>query len=232
MVGVCVMINIAIDGTSGSGKSSVAGIIADILKFYHLNTGALYRAYALKFINLGILEPKLEDVLSVIKNTKVDVKFKNGKQSTFLDGKDVSNLLNDNKISTIASIISPYQDLRNQVVKLQRGLAKKHNIVIEGRDIGTVIIPNAKYKFFITASAEARADRRYKQLKDAGKKVSYEEILNGLKERDEKDIKREHSPLVKAEDAILIDTSNLSLDEVVDVVLSYISKSDICERER
>lgn len=217
-------INIAIDGTSGSGKSSVASKLADILKFYHLNTGQLYRAFAFKCLKLGLTEPNYEDVLTLIKTTKVDVKFKNKKQCTFLDGKDVTKYLNDNKIGTIASLISPYQELRNEVVFIQRDLASKYNIIIEGRDIATKIIPNADYKFFITASAEARAERRYKQLIEAGKQVTFEEILQGLKERDEKDINRENSPLIQSRDSVLIETSNLSFEEVVDLVLSYIDK--------
>ena len=218
--------NIAIDGTSGSGKSSVASKLADILNYYHLNTGQLYRAYALKCIQMGILEPTLEDVLKIVETTSVEVVFKDKKQITLLDGNDVTNILNDNKISAIASLISPYQELRNKVVSVQRELASKYNIIIEGRDIGTKIIPNAKYKFFITASVEARAERRFKQLKEMGKNVTYDEILQGLKERDDKDINRKHSPLVMAKDSILIDTSNLTFEQVVDLVLSHISKSD------
>lgn len=223
------VINIAIDGTSGSGKSTVAGKLADKLHYYHLNTGQLYRAYALKCLNMDIKEPKKEDVLKLIECTKVEVKFENGKQSTYLDGVNVTSELNDAEISRVASIISPYIELRRCVIEIQRSMTKKHNIIIEGRDIGTVIIPSAKYKFFVTASVEARAERRYKQLIDAGKDVDYNQILNGLKERDEKDSKREVSPLVKSADAILIDTSNLNIEEVVDLMLSKIDKKDFCK---
>ena len=220
------VVNIAIDGTSGSGKSTVAGKLADKLHYYHLNTGQLYRAYALKCLNIGVVEPERDDVLNLIKNTKVEVKFINGKQSTYLDGKNVTNQLNDAEISRIASIISPFKELRACVIEIQRSMAKLHNIIIEGRDIGTVIIPNAKYKFFVTASVDARAERRYKQLIEAGKNVDYNDILNGLKERDEKDTQREISPLIKANDAILVDTSNLGIEEVVDLMLSKIDKKD------
>lgn len=220
------VVNIAIDGTSGSGKSTVAGKLADKLHYYHLNTGQLYRAYALKCLNMGVTEPEKDDVLNLIKNTKVEVKFINGKQSTYLDGENVTNQLNDAEISRVASIISPFKQLRECVIEIQRSMAKLHNIIIEGRDIGTVIIPNAKYKFFVTASVEARAERRYKQLIEAGKNVDYNDILNGLKERDEKDTQREISPLIKANDAILVDTSNLNIEEVVDLILSKIDKKD------
>lgn len=222
------VVNIAIDGTSGSGKSTVAGKLADKLRYYHLNTGQLYRAYALKCLNMGVAEPEKDDVLNLIKNTKVEVKFINGKQSTYLDGENVTNQLNDAEISRVASIISPFKELRMCVIEIQRSMAKLHNIIIEGRDIGTVIIPNAKYKFFVTASVEARAERRYKQLMEAGKNVDYNDILNGLKERDEKDTQREISPLIKANDAILVDTSNLGIEEVVDLMLSKIDKKDFC----
>ncbi len=224
------VVNIAIDGTSGSGKSTVAGKLADKLHYYHLNTGQLYRAYALKCLNIGVVEPERDDVLNLIKNTKVEVKFINGKQSTYLDGENVTNQLNDAEISRVASIISPFRELRECVIEIQRSMAKLHNIIIEGRDIGTVIIPNAKYKFFVTASVEARAERRYKQLIEAGKNVDYNDILNGLKERDEKDTQREISPLIKAYDAILVDTSNLGIEEVVDLMLSKIDKKDFRSR--
>lgn len=220
------VVNIAIDGTSGSGKSTVAGKLADKLHYYHLNTGQLYRAYALKCLNMGVVEPEKDDVLNLIKNTKVEVKFINGKQSTYLDGKNVTDQLNDAEISRVAPIISPFKELRACVIEIQRSMAKLHNIIIEGRDIGTVIIPNAKYKFFVTASVEARAERRYKQLIKVGKNVDYNDILNGLKERDEKDTQREISPLIKANDAILVDTSNLGIKEVVDLMLSKIDKKD------
>lgn len=220
------VVNIAIDGTSGSGKSTVAGRLADALHYYHLNTGQLYRAYALKCLNMGVVQPQKEDVLNLISNTKIDVKFVGGKQLTYLDGVDVTNQLNDAEIGRVASIISPFKELRACVIEIQRSMAKLHNIIIEGRDIGTVIIPNAKYKFFVTASVQARAQRRYKQLTDAGKNVDYNQILKGLKERDEKDTKREVSPLIKAEDAIMVDTSNLNIEEVVNLMLSKIDKSD------
>jgi cytidylate kinase len=220
------MINIAIDGTSASGKSSIANSLAKRLNYLHLNTGSLYRAYALKLLRQNITNPNLQDVLNLIDTTVVTVEYADNKQVTLLDGERVNELLEDNKVSAVASVISPYQELRDKVVALQRKLARENNIVIEGRDIATKIIPNAKYKFYITASDEVRAKRRFAQLVENGKNVTYEEILSALKERDIKDSTREHSPLVKADDAVLIDTSNINIEQSVDLILSYIYEKD------
>ena len=221
------VINVAIDGTSGSGKSSIANGVAKKLRFLHLNTGSLYRAYALKLLINKIEYPTYQDVINLINTTKVDVKYQDNQQITFLDGKNVNDLLEDNRVSAIASIISPYKELRDKVVYLQRFLAQNNNIVVEGRDIATKIIPNAKYKFYITASDEIRAKRRYAQLIEKGKKVTLDEVLNALRERDIKDSTRVHSPLIMAEDAILIDTSNLTLEQSINLVLSYIDEKDM-----
>ena len=220
------VVNIAIDGTSASGKSSIASGVAKALGYLHLNTGSLYRAYALKLLNENVLNPTIDDVIKLINSTDVNVEFVNGAQVTLLDGKAVDNLLNDNKVSKIASHISPFIELREKVVLLQRKLASMYNIVIEGRDIGSVIIPSAKYKFFVTASDEVRATRRLAQLKENNIVATFEDVLQGIKDRDVIDSTREHSPLVKTEDAILIDTSNINLQQGIDLVLSYIDDSD------
>lgn len=216
------MISIAIDGTSGAGKSSVADEISKKLGYLHLNTGELYRAYAYKYYSNGIDYNDRDILTTITKETHIDVKFIDNKQVTYLDGVDVSTKLHNPEMSKGASLVSQYKEIRESIKELQRSFAKKYNVIIEGRDIGTEIIPNATFKFFLTASTEERAKRRVKQLIEDGHKVDYEDILQGIKNRDYTDIHREISPLIQASDAILIDTSDLTFDEVVNKIINVI----------
>ncbi len=207
---------IAIDGPSGSGKSSVAKKIAKKLNIEHLDTGAMYRLLALKLKKENI---EFRDEIL----TKLNIDIKDSK--FYLDGIDVSLEIRENEISKLASKISKNKKVREYMVDLQRKISKNKDIVLDGRDIGTVVFPNADYKFYITASPEERANRRFSE----DKSIDYNIILKDIINRDEQDINREESPLKQAEDAVFIDTDNLKLDEVVNIVISIIweNKDDI-----
>jgi len=216
---------IAIDGPAGSGKSTVAKLLAKKLGYTYIDTGAMYRAVALKIKNLGIDPEDLNKVLKIMEETSIDLEPDENGVKVFLDGKDVSKDIRTEEIGKIASKIARYPQVRKILVQMQRELGKKaRDVVIEGRDTGTVIFPDADIKFFFTASPEIRAERRYKELKEKGLDVSYDEILKEVKERDYLDTTRKDSPLKPAKDAIIIDTSDKNLDEVLQEVLDIIEK--------
>ena len=211
---------IAIDGPSGAGKSTVARLISKELGFEYIDTGAMYRALAYKAYknNIDINEEEIAKMLSV---TNVDY-FDN---KIFLDGENVEGPIRDEIISKAASKISAIKIVREKMVELQRKIAVGKNIVMDGRDIGTKVFPNADYKFFITASLEERARRRFEQLDDKGK--SYESILSDMKKRDENDSTRQFSPLKKAPDAILIDTTYMKIVDVVNSIVNIVGGKDV-----
>jgi len=216
---------IAIDGPAGSGKSTIAKMIARELGFTYIDTGAMYRAVALKIKRLGINPDDPEAVLEVLKGTEIDLKPSENGVKVFLDGEDVSYRIRTEEIGKIASKIARHKKVREILVQMQRELGKKaKDAVIEGRDTGTVIFPDADIKFFLTASAEVRAERRYRELKEKGFDVSYDKILNEVKERDRIDKTRKESPLKPAEDAVIIDTSKKTLDQVFAQLMDIIKK--------
>ncbi|OFO62827.1 cytidylate kinase [Peptoniphilus sp. HMSC075B08] len=204
---------IAIDGPAGSGKSSLAKEIAKRLGVLYVDTGAMYRAITLKLLKED--ESSYEDIL---KNTKIS--FEGDK--IFLDGKDVSKEIRENEISNKTSEMSKKKIIRDYLVKMQREIARDKDVVMEGRDIGSVVLKDAEYKFFLTADVETRAMRRYKQIDDD--KVSFDEILEDLKVRDYNDSHRENSPLIQTEDAILIDSTDLNAEETIEKIISYIKR--------
>lgn len=204
---------IAIDGPAGSGKSSLAKEIAKRLGVLYVDTGAMYRAITLKLLKED--ESSYEDIL---KNTKIS--FEGDK--IFLDGKDVSKEIRENEISNKTSEMSKKKIIRDYLVKMQREIARDKDVVMEGRDIGSVVLKDAEYKFFLTADVKTRAMRRYKQIDDD--KVSFEEILEDLKVRDYNDSHRENSPLIQTEDAILIDSTDLNAEETIEKIISYIKR--------
>lgn len=217
------MINIAIDGTSGSGKSSVAKEIAKRLGFLHLNTGELYRAFAYYVIKNDI-DYKSEDALKTVANKiLINVDYILGsEQRTMLNGEYIGTVLHTDEVSKMSAVVSAYPCVRNKIKEVQRCIAHKNNVVVEGRDIGTVVLPFATFKFFLTATPEERAKRRYKQFVEAGEDVTYEKVLESIKKRDELDINREISPLVKADDAILIDSTDMTFEQVVNFILDRV----------
>lgn len=204
---------IAIDGPAGSGKSSLAKEIAKRLGVLYVDTGAMYRAITLKL--LKEYESSYEEIL---KNTKIS--FDGDK--IFLDGRDVSKEIRENEISNKTSEMSKKKIIRDYLVKMQRKIASDKDVVMEGRDIGSVVLKDAEYKFFLTADVETRAMRRYKQINDD--KVSFEEILEDLKVRDYNDSHRVNSPLIQTEDAILIDSTDLNAEETIEKIISYIKR--------
>lgn len=204
---------IAIDGPAGSGKSSLAKEIAKKLGVLYIDTGAMYRAITLKLLKED--ESSYEEVL---KNTKISFE----RDKILLDGRDVSKEIRENEISNKTSEMSKKKIIRDYLVKMQREIARDKDVVMEGRDIGSVVLKDAEYKFFLTADVKTRAMRRYKQIDDD--RVSFEEILEDLKVRDYNDSHRENSPLTQTEDAILIDSTDLNAEETIEKIISYIKR--------
>ena len=215
-------INIAIDGPSAAGKSTIADVLASKLGYTHLDTGAMYRAVAYKTINSNIAINDETKIVEMINNTDLQMKPDG---SVILDGQDVSLAIRANEISMGASNVSKLQGVRKALVAMQQKICKEGGYILDGRDIGTVVLVDAPVKIFMTASAAARADRRVKQNIEKGiVGDDYETILKEIELRDYQDSHREFSPLKKADDAIEIDTSNMSLQEVVELVLSIVNK--------
>lgn len=212
------MINIAIDGPAGAGKSSVAKAVAAKLGFIYVDTGALYRSIGVNALRHGISTDDTVAVTSLLSETKVELKYVDGAQRVFLNGEDVSEAIRMPEASMAASNVSAIPEVRAFLLDLQRDMAKNNNVIMDGRDIGTVILPDAQYKFFLTASAEVRADRRFKELKEKGINVDYKELLDEIIQRDYNDSHRETAPLKQADDAILIDSSNMTIEESINAI--------------
>ena len=218
------MYNIALDGPSGSGKSTLAKAISKKLNILYLDTGAMYRACGLKAKKLGISTKDEQAVSTFINDIDIKIAYKDGAQVTMLDGEDVSLKIRENDISMLASNISALKCVREKLVALQREIAKEQSCVLDGRDIGTNVLPFAKYKFFITASTEERTKRRYKELKEKGMEVDFDTLYKEIETRDYNDSHREFAPLRQADDAILVDTTSMNIEEVINFVLSYVKE--------
>lgn len=217
------MLNIAIDGPSGSGKSTVAKLLSEKLNVLYLDTGAMYRACAVKARDEGVDLNSAAMVDALAEKIRVTIAYVGGEQITYLDGKDVSKTIRENEISLLASKISAYRSIREKMVEAQREVARTNDCILDGRDVGTNVLPNAKFKFFVTASIEVRADRRFKELAARGETVDIETLKKEMQQRDYQDAHREISPLKQAKDAVLIDTSNLTVNEVLDKILSIVT---------
>lgn len=216
------MISVAIDGPAGAGKSTVAKAAAEKLGFIYVDTGALYRALGLKFSNCGYDRDSDMPIDGILSNTKIDIAFENGEQHVYLDGKDVSSLIRTPEASMMASAVSSKPEVRAFLLEMQRELARKNNVIMDGRDIGTVVLPNAQVKIFLTASVRERALRRYRELTEKGMKVELFEIEEDIKTRDYNDSHREIAPLKPAEDSILADTTGNNLEESTQMVVKII----------
>lgn len=218
------MLNIALDGPSGSGKSTVAKALSKKLNVLYLDTGAMYRACALYAHRNNIDCKNVEEVSKIVDKINITVGYDNGGQITYLDGEDVSKSIRENVISLKASDISAHKCIREKLVDLQREIASSTDCILDGRDIGTNVLPNCKHKFYITASIDVRTERRYKELIERGQSVDKSALKEEIALRDYNDSHREFAPLKQAEDAIYVDTSNMSIDEVIDVVIKNIKR--------
>lgn len=210
---------IAIDGPSGAGKSTIAKAVAARLGIDYIDTGAMYRAVGLKMKRLGIPMKEDDTLLAMLEDTDID--FSGGK--VYLDGEDVSGLIRTEEISKAASECSAFASVRRKLVQLQQKMGRAKSVIMDGRDIGTVVLKDAPYKFFLTANDEERAMRRYKELAEKGEAKSFEEVLEKLRQRDLNDSTREVTPLRKAEDAEEIDSTNMSIDEVVNYICEKVA---------
>ena len=214
--------NIAIDGPAGAGKSTIAKLLAAKLGILYLDTGAMYRAVGLKALNTGVDIADASAVEKMLVDTKIDVKQEGGVQHVYLDGKDVSVDIRENRVSKAASDISAVPCVRYKMVELQREIAAKCDTVLDGRDIGTFVLPNAEYKIFLTASAEERAKRRYAELKAKGSDLTFEQIKDDILKRDYNDSHRALAPLKKADDATEVDTTSMTIEEVTEKLCAII----------
>ena len=215
---------IAIDGPSGTGKSTTAKALAKKLSFIYIDTGAMYRAVGLFCVKNNISIDDEETIKSNLDNIDIDIFYNNGVQEIKLNGEVVSEEIRQNNISKCASVVSTYKDVRKKLVSIQQKLSKKNSVIMDGRDIGTVVLPDADLKIYLIANEEERANRRYKELIEKGQNVVYEEILKELKERDYRDTHRENSPLKQADDAIVVDSSEMSVEEVVNTIYDLFIK--------
>ena len=213
---------IAIDGPSGAGKSTVAKLLATKMGIVYLDTGAMYRAMGLKALNSGVSPTDAVEVEKLLAVTEIDVKNIDGTQHVYLDGEDVSTLIREHRVSKAASDISAIPCVRFAMVELQRKLASTKDTVLDGRDIGTYVLPNADHKFFLTASADERANRRYKELIAKGEECTFEKIKQDIITRDYNDSHRALAPLKKADDAIEIDTTEMTVDDVINKMISVL----------
>ena len=212
------MVSIAIDGPSGAGKSSLAKALAKDLGYVYVDTGAMYRAIGLYAVRAGVDLHDENAVVFQLPNILLDIRLIDGTQHIYLNGEDVSDAIRAENIGMAASVVSAYPAVRGFLLDTQRGLADSQNILMDGRDIGTVVLPNATVKIFLTASAEARAQRRAKELAEKGQPADFDTVLADIQQRDYQDTHRAVAPLKQADDAILVDTSNIGLQESFDLL--------------
>ncbi|MGN1094755.1 MAG: (d)CMP kinase [Eubacteriales bacterium] len=209
------MVSIAIDGPSGAGKSTLAKALAKKFGYIYVDTGAMYRTIGLYTIRKGIEPTDKDAVVSALPEIKLEVKYIGDEQRMFLCGEDVSDKIRTNEVSACSSKVSAIPEVRAFLLDLQRNMAKSNNVIMDGRDIGTVILPDATVKFFLNASDESKALRRYRELTERGEKITLEEVKRTMKERDRRDSEREIAPAIPASDAIMIDNSD-TLEQTIE----------------
>jgi len=217
-------VSVAIDGPAGAGKSTLSRRVAKEFGYIYVDTGALYRAVGLKFSNLGYDTDLNCDVEAVLKETKVDIRFVDGEQRVFLDDNDVSDDIRTPKASMMASAVSAKPEVRSYLLDMQRLLASENNVVMDGRDIGTVVLPNATVKIYLTASAEDRAQRRYDELILKGQNVTFKEVYDDMVQRDYNDMHREIAPLKQADDAVVADTTGFEPEQSLQLLLKIVKE--------
>lgn len=222
--------NIAIDGPAGAGKSTVAQKVAKELSFVYVDTGAMYRAMALYLLRKGVNREEPDEIGEACQNAEISIEYQNGEQIVLLDGENVNAHLRTEEVSAMASVSSAVLRVREKLLDLQRKLARTMSVVMDGRDIGTTILPDADVKIYLTASSLTRARRRYLEYQEKGEACDLAEIQKTIEERDQRDMTREISPLCQAEDAVLVDSSELTIDETVEKILS-VYHSKVSEKE-
>lgn len=215
---------IALDGQSGTGKSTLSKLVAKKLGFKYLNTGMIYRAITYYFVKNNILPNDMNEITNALSNINIYIKFDNDNQMVYVDNQDITPYVSSQEVQRNVSLYSQIFSIREKITEIQRVFAQNNNIVVEGRDIGTHVFPNADYKFFVTCNIEIRAKRRLDDLVKSGQNITLDEVVNSLKNRDYIDTTREFSPLKRADDAIDIDTSNLTIDESVNEIIGYIRR--------
>lgn len=214
--------NIAIDGPVGAGKSSIADQVAQRLNILHLDTGAMYRAFGLHALRSGADLASEAALSALVEHVDVQVKYENGAQRTLLFGEDVSELIRSGEVSAAASAVSKWPSVRRRMVRAQQEMARTADMLIDGRDIGTVVLRDSPCKIFLTAAAEERARRRYLQQMEKGDTTPYEQVLRELNARDEQDMNRKTDPLRQAEDAVLVDSTNMTQEETVEAIIRIV----------
>lgn len=217
-------INIAIDGPAGAGKSTIAKRIARKLGFIYVDTGAMYRAMALYLIREKILPSETEKINEKCREADISIGYENGEQIVYLNGENVNGLIRTEEVGNMASASSPNPNVRRKLVELQQKLAADQNVVMDGRDIGTCVLPDAQVKVYLTADSRVRAERRYKELEERGVQCSLDEIEKDIIERDHQDMTRDISPLMQAEDAVLVDSSHMTIEEAADAVIALLDR--------
>ena len=213
--------NVAIDGPAGAGKSTIAKLVAKEKGYIYVDTGAMYRALAIHFLKKGVAPENTGDVIDACRDADVSIRYESGVQQVYLNGANVTGELRTEEVGNMASRTSAIPEVREKLLELQRTLARENDVIMDGRDIGTNILPDADVKIYLTASVETRAKRRYNELKKKGEDCDLEQIAQDIKERDERDMNRDTAPLKKAEDAILVDSSDMTIPEVVSEICSH-----------
>lgn len=211
--------NVAIDGPAGAGKSTIAKLVAKEKGYVYVDTGAMYRGLAIHFLENGIEAEEKEKIAEACKDADVTIRYEDGQQQVYLNGKNITAKLREEAVGNMASKSSAIPEVRAKLLELQRELARKEDVIMDGRDIGTCVLPDADVKVFLTASVETRAKRRYDELVEKGVACDLEEIARDIAERDERDSTREIAPLKQAEDAVLVDSSHMTVEEVVAAIV-------------
>ncbi|MEO2239304.1 (d)CMP kinase [Dorea sp. YH-dor226] len=211
--------NVAIDGPAGAGKSTIAKLVAQKKGYIYVDTGAMYRGLAIHFLDQGIQANETEKVILACQDAEVTIQYENGVQQVYLNGRNITSRLRDEEVGNMASVTSAIPQVRSKLLELQQNLARTQNVIMDGRDIGTCVLPNADVKVFLTASVQTRAKRRYDELCEKGIACDLKEIEADIEQRDHRDMTREIAPLKQAEDAVLVDSSRMTIEEVVDAIV-------------
>lgn len=215
--------NVAIDGPAGAGKSTIAKLVAKEKGYIYVDTGAMYRGLAIHFLDKGIAAEDTDKIIEACGDADVTIRYENGVQQVYLNENNITSRLRDEAVGSMASKSSAIPEVRAKLLELQRGLARTQDVIMDGRDIGTCVLPDADVKVYLTASVETRAKRRYDELVEKGVSCDFDEIARDIEERDHRDMTREVAPLKQADDAVLVDSSDMTIEEVVKAI------SDLCK---